>query len=85
MKTAISVPADTYARVEAAAQSRGVSRSRLFTDAAEFYLRALESTDVTARVNEALAAESAESAAQSAAFVEMGTAAMLQRWGRDPW
>jgi metal-responsive CopG/Arc/MetJ family transcriptional regulator len=40
MKTAISLPDDLYARVEAFARQRGLSRSEFFQKAAELLLEA---------------------------------------------
>ncbi|MDR1185921.1 MAG: ribbon-helix-helix domain-containing protein [Bifidobacteriaceae bacterium] len=85
MKTAISVPDETFARVDTASAQLGVSRSRFFADAAELYLRELASSDLTSRANQALRSETEESAAESRAFVAAGTAAMLARWEVDPW
>ncbi len=51
MKTAISVPDDTYARVERAAREHGMNRSEFYSRAAERYVAHLESTDVTAAID----------------------------------
>lgn len=55
MKTAISVPDVTYARVDKKAAELGMSRSQFYSVAAERYLRDLESEGLTARIDEALA------------------------------
>ena len=57
MKTAISLPDDTYARVTRHAQELGMSRSEFFARAAEHYLRELDSDSVTNAINEALDAD----------------------------
>jgi metal-responsive CopG/Arc/MetJ family transcriptional regulator len=54
MKTAISLPDDTFHRVERAAQQLGVSRSEFFARAAESWLAALEDQDTTEAINRAL-------------------------------
>lgn len=54
MKTAISLPDDTYARVTQHAQELGMSRSEFFVRAAEHYLGELDSDSVTTAINEAL-------------------------------
>jgi hypothetical protein len=54
MKTAISVPDATFARVEAAAARLGVSRSEFFSRAADRWLDALEGADTTAAIDAAL-------------------------------
>jgi metal-responsive CopG/Arc/MetJ family transcriptional regulator len=55
VKTAISLPDDTFARVERAAAKLGVSRSEFFARAAERWLDALEDDQVTAAINDAIA------------------------------
>lgn len=55
MKTAISVPNDTFQRVERRAAELGVSRSQFYATAAARYLEDLERTSLTAKINEALA------------------------------
>lgn len=54
MKTAISVPDATFARVEAAASRLGVSRSEFYARAAERWLVELDDEGTTAAINRAL-------------------------------
>ncbi len=54
MKTAISLPHDTFDRVERAAKRLGVSRSEFFARAAERWLDALQQDDTTAAINRAI-------------------------------
>lgn len=54
MKTAISLPDDTFRRVEDAAKRMGVSRSEFFARAAERWLDALQHDDTTAAINRAI-------------------------------
>ncbi len=54
MKTAISVPDDTYRKVEAAVHELGWNRSEFFTKAAESYLNLLEASSLERRVAQAL-------------------------------
>jgi metal-responsive CopG/Arc/MetJ family transcriptional regulator len=54
MKTAISLPDDTFHRVDRAAHQLGVSRSEFFARAAERWLAALEDADTTEAINRAL-------------------------------
>lgn len=54
MKTAISLPDDTFRRVDRAAKRLGVSRSEFFARAAENWLTALEEVDTTEAINHAL-------------------------------
>jgi len=54
MKTAISVPADTFHGVDAAARRMGISRSEFFARAAERWLDALEDDGTTEAINRAI-------------------------------
>ena len=55
MKTAISLPDDTFERVDRAAKQFGVSRSEFFARAAERWLAVLEDDQTTAALNSGLA------------------------------
>ncbi len=55
MKTAISVPDETFARVDEAAARLGVSRSEFYARAAERWLAQLEASSVTDGIDAALA------------------------------
>ena len=55
MKTAISVPDETFERVEQAAKRLGVSRSEFYARAAQSWLDALEDEDTTNAINSAIA------------------------------
>ena len=57
MKTAISVPDDVFARVDQVARRRGMSRSAVFTAAAEEYVQRHRGEDVTERLNKVYAKE----------------------------
>jgi antitoxin MazE6 len=54
VKTAISIPDETFERVARSAHDLGMSRSEFFTHAAVAYLEELESKSLTARINAAL-------------------------------
>ena len=54
MKTAISVPDETFARVDRRAAELGVSRSQFYATAAARYLDDLERSSLTAKINQAL-------------------------------
>ena len=54
VKTAISLPDETYARVDEAARKLGVSRSEIFARAAERWLDALDDDRTTAEIDRAL-------------------------------
>lgn len=51
MKTAISLPDDTFDRASRRAQELGISRSEFFARAANRYLDELDSASVTARID----------------------------------
>lgn len=67
MKTAISLPDETFHRVEDAAKRLGVSRSEFFARAAERWLEALEDDGTTEAINRAIAGAAADHAFTDAA------------------
>ncbi len=54
MKTAISIPDDTFKRATRRAYDLGVSRSEFFTRAATRYLDDLDATSITQQIDAAL-------------------------------
>jgi len=54
MKTAISLPDETYEQATRQAAELGISRSEFFARAARSYLDALASHSITEQINEAL-------------------------------
>jgi metal-responsive CopG/Arc/MetJ family transcriptional regulator len=54
VKTAISIPDDTFAQAEERAKELGLNRSQFFTQAVQRYLRELDDNDLTERINAAL-------------------------------
>lgn len=67
MKTAISLPDDTFDRVERAAKKLGVSRSEFFARAAERWLDALDDDGTTGAINRAIAGVPSDTAFTDAA------------------
>lgn len=55
MKTAISLPNETFARAERAAKALQMTRSEFYARAVEKYLDAAEQESITARLNAAIA------------------------------
>jgi hypothetical protein len=55
VKTAISVPDDTYQRASKRARDLGMSRSEFFSRAADRYLDELDSDSVTQQIDKAVA------------------------------
>jgi metal-responsive CopG/Arc/MetJ family transcriptional regulator len=67
VKTAISIPDETFERVERRSASLGVSRSEFFARAAQRYLDQLDEESLTAGIDAALSIiEPDDSAAQAA-------------------
>ena len=54
MKTAISLPNDTFERASRRAMDLGLSRSEFFARAANHYLEELDAASVTEQINAAL-------------------------------
>lgn len=54
VKTAISLPDQTFERVNRRASEMGMSRSEFFARAAERYLEQLDSASITAAIDEVL-------------------------------
>ncbi|XBH21453.1 ribbon-helix-helix protein, CopG family [Jonesiaceae bacterium BS-20] len=54
MKTAISLPDDTFDRASQRAKDLGLSRSEFFARAANYYLAELDAESMTAQINSAL-------------------------------
>lgn len=54
MKTAISMPDETYERVSRRASDLGMSRSEFFARAAQRYLEELDAASLTGQIDDAL-------------------------------
>ena len=67
MKTAISLPDETFARADRAARKMGVSRSEFFARAAERWLDALDDARTTESIDRVIAGLPAENAFTAAA------------------
>lgn len=67
MKTAISVPDDTFEQATRQAAELGISRSEFFARAARRYLDELASRSLTQQVNDALRAAGSDDSAVAAA------------------
>jgi metal-responsive CopG/Arc/MetJ family transcriptional regulator len=66
MKTAISIPDETFQRVERRAAALGMSRSEFFVCAAQRYLDQLDAESLTDRVNAALDLSGADDSSDDA-------------------
>jgi predicted DNA-binding protein len=72
MKTAISVPDETFERVSRRAAALGMSRSELFARAAERYLDELDAASLTGHIDDALKRLDQEPDESSADAVAVG-------------
>jgi metal-responsive CopG/Arc/MetJ family transcriptional regulator len=79
MKTAISLPDDTYQQATRQAQELGISRSEFFARAARSYLDQIASRSLTQQINEALRTADDDSNAAAAAAGRRHLA------GQDDW
>lgn len=80
MKTAISVPDDTYEEASRQAVELGISRSEFFARAARRYLEELASRSLTEQINEALQAAAADDSNAVAAAVGRARLADPDDW-----
>lgn len=82
MKTAISVPDETFERVSARARDLGMSRSEFFSRAAVRYLDDLDDESMTERIDAALVSAGGVDSS-SADAVDAGRRALADR--TDDW
>ncbi len=82
MKTAISVPDDTFSEAEQRSRALGMSRSEFYTVAVRHYLRSLDEQTTTEQINDALAAQGHldDSSALAAAAGKRRIAAVDGEW-----
>jgi hypothetical protein len=85
MKTAISVPDDLFAEMDAQAAALGVSRSELYATAARRYLTDVARDDLTRRIDEAVALEAAVSAGDSSGRALVAVEELASRSGDEAW
>jgi metal-responsive CopG/Arc/MetJ family transcriptional regulator len=67
MKTAISLPDDTFARADGRAAELGLSRSEFVTRAIQRYLEELDAESVTGQIDAAIALLAGDDSAVAAA------------------
>ena len=80
VKTAISVPDDTFEQATRQAAELGISRSEFFARAARRYLDELASRSLTQQVNEALQAAGDDDSAAAAAHAGRELLAAGEHW-----
>ena len=66
MKTAISVPDETFEQAERQAAALGMSRSEFFSRAVQRYLEQLDAESLTGRINAAMELTGSDDSARSA-------------------
>jgi len=81
VKTAISLPDDTYAQATRRAAELGISRSEFFARAARRYLDELASPSLTQQIDEALQAAGGDDS-NAAAAAAAGRSYLA---GQDDW
>jgi predicted nucleic acid-binding protein len=82
MKTAISVPDDTFTRAEQRARMLGITRSEFYTQAAQRYLDQLDAESLTRRIDEAIDLVGPD---ESSALASAAARRTLERAGEDDW
>ena len=80
MKTAISVPDDTFEQASKQAAELGISRSEFFARAARRYLDELAARSLTQQVDDALRAARSDDSAAAAAQVGRQRLATGDEW-----
>ena len=81
MKTAISVPDDTFKDVERRAAALGMSRSEFFTTAARHYLGELDAHSLTRRIDAAIELVGADDSSEAAVH----TGQLVLATDEDEW
>jgi metal-responsive CopG/Arc/MetJ family transcriptional regulator len=81
VKTAISIPDETFRQAEQRAAALGMSRSEFFARAAEHYLKELDARSLTARIDAAITLVDADESAQAA----VNAGHRLLAAGEDAW
>ncbi|WP_209307440.1 ribbon-helix-helix protein, CopG family [Geodermatophilus sp. DF01_2] len=84
MKTAISIPDETFERVETSVAELGISRSEFFARAAKKYLDELESESITAQINAAIDAGAVDEDLDRD-VTEHGRRMLLELTADDEW
>ena len=85
MKTAISVPDDTFRRVEDRAAALHMNRSEFFATAAEHYLRELDASSLTDEINAAVDRGDEHVTTEAATISEAGLVRLGELTADDQW
>ena len=85
MKTAISVPDETFRRVDERAAALGMSRSEFYSRAAEGFLERLDSQSRVEAINDALARSGVRAASGAASVSQVGLERLENFTRDDEW
>ena len=80
MKTAISIPDETFRRSEERAAQLGMNRSEFFATAALRYLEQLDSESLTARLDEAIARSGQPTHSREAGLARLAAITADDEW-----
>ena len=84
VKTAISIPDETFSEVERSVAELGISRSEFFVRAAKKYLAELEGASITAQINAAIDAGAVDEDLERD-VTEHGRRMLLKLTADDEW
>lgn len=82
MKTAISVPDETFTRAERRARMLGMTRSQFYTQAAQRYLAQLDAESLTGQIDAAIGMIGSDESSELASATGRRT---LRKAGEDDW
>jgi hypothetical protein len=82
MKTAISVPDDTFTLAEQRAKTLGITRSQFYTQAARRYLEQLDAESITRQIDAAIDVIGPDESSDLASAVGRH---VLRQAGEDDW
>lgn len=82
VKTAISVPDETFTRAEQRARMLGLTRSQFYTQAAQRYLDELDAESLTKQIDEAADMVGTDESSRLASAAARRT---LEEAGEDDW
>jgi hypothetical protein len=82
VKTAISVPDDTFTRAEQRARMLGITRSQFYTRAAQRYLDQLDAESLTDQIDEAVDLIGTD---ESSTLASAAARRTLEQAGEDDW
>jgi hypothetical protein len=85
VKTAISVPDEIFARVEASAARLQISRSEFYATAAKLWLDSLDQADLTSDIDDALARLSDADRAESSLLTASAARRLAVMTEADEW